>query len=521
MQSIYSDAGAAVARLARNADAFGFPAASRCCQLLADSLSVPRNADAGVDPLELSAYFNACNALKPLLQAAAPTEPQLGQADVALNDLALFHAAKEPAPAGRPGIPAAPAPSQTGTGSAPASGAGNAASGAKAEIRVSLERLDKMVDLIEELGVVSTGVVSAAEAADDDDALKQTASKLRKITEELQEITVSIRMVPLSTVFRKMIRLVGDVSSKLGKKARLEIVGEQTELDKDAVEALQDPLVHILRNCVDHGLESPEERAAAGKPETGIVRLQAWHSGGEAWISVSDDGKGISREKVFAKAVSLGLVAADAVLSAPETLAFLFHPGFSLAKGVTEFSGRGVGMDVVKKNIQGLKGRVDLESEPGAGTTFLIRLPMANALTESMLVRVGSVKYVIRVASIRETFKPSLQSVLRLPNGDELVTLRGRRYPVVRLHLVHAIKDGETDLERGLIMIVENRGKQTGLFVDEVLGKIQAVIKTPPALLKSALTIAGCSIIGTASDAVALALDINALDEKTANLAVG
>lgn len=515
--SIFTEAGSAFERLRLNAAAFGFPAASAHCASLSESLRRPRSAGSSFDPSEMGAYFNACNALKPLLQSPSPTAAMLERGNVTLLEVAACHTPKSPS---RPAMGSQSSGTGTsGTSQTNAQASNGLAADSKGEIRVSLERLDKMVDLIEELGVVSTGVFSSSEAAEDGSNLRNTASKLRKITEELQEITVSIRMVPLSSVFRKMIRLVGDVSNKLGKKARLEIVGEQTELDKDAVEALQDPLVHILRNCLDHGLESPEERMAAGKPETGVLRLQAWHSGGEAWISISDDGRGIASEKVLAKAVSQGLVAANTALSNAEILAFLFHPGFSMAKEVTEFSGRGVGMDVVKKNIVGLKGRVDLESKPGTGTSFLIRLPMANALTESMLVRVGGVKYVLRVASIRETFQPTKASVTRLPDGDELVSLRGHLYPVVRLHQVHNIAGAETDLERGLIIIVENRGKQTGLFVDEVLGKIQAVIKPPPSFLKAAQTLAGCSIIGTESDAVALALDINALDERAAQTA--
>jgi two-component system, chemotaxis family, sensor kinase CheA len=219
---------------------------------------------------------------------------------------------------------------------------------------------------------------------------------------------------------------------------------------------------------------------------------------------------------VLAKAIAKGLTTPSVVLTDTEVLGFLFHPGFSMAKEVTEFSGRGVGMDVVKKNIESLKGRIDLESKFGFGTSFLIRLPMANALTESMLVRVGTVKYVLRVASLRETFRPEPSSIVRLPNGDEMVQLRGRLYPVIRLHQVHSISNSETQLHRGLIMIVENRGRESGLFVDEVIGKIQAVIKPPPNLLKGSKTLAGCSIIGTESDDVALALDINALDEKMA-----
>lgn len=511
---LFKNSATIIEKLRINASALGFMHCLDICTTLSQSMSKTRHEGANFNPSEISIYFNACNVLKSLLESTTGSAVLIEQSKVSIKEIESLNALIDQTNSDltqKNSNVNSPAPSSIPTAAAPTP---NNTSSTKNEIRVSLERLDKMVDLIEELGVVSTGVYSVAEILDEDIGLRQTASKLRKITEELQEITVSIRMVPLSTVFRKMIRLVGDVSSKLGKKVRLEIVGEQTELDKDAVESLQDPLVHILRNCVDHGLEMPEDRLAAGKSETGVVKLQAWHSGGEAWISISDDGKGISCEKVFAKAVAQGLVASNASLTETEILAFIFHPGFSLAKEVTEFSGRGVGMDVVKKNIQSLKGRVDIESKLGSGSTFIIRLPMANALTESMLVRVGSVKYVIRVASIQETFQPSKSAITSLPNGDELVSLRGRLYPIIRLYQKHNIPDSETELDRGLIIIVENRGKQTGIFVDEVLGKIQAVIKPPPSILKSAKSLAGCSIIGTESDAIALALDINAIDQK-------
>lgn len=500
--SILEEGSVRADRIRMHAAAFGFSHGVPLAGALAESLSKAAGRG-GLDAALLSPVFGACNALKPLFAGRHPSTAEKEKASEALRQLAAAEA---------------PAASQASWSPAPAAAspasAGSAGSALRGDIRVSLDKLDRMVDLIEELGVVSTGVLHALDGAGRVDEHRQSANGLRKVTEELQEITVSIRMVPLSTVFRKMIRLVGDVSAKLGKQARLEIVGEETELDRDAVEALQDPLVHILRNCLDHGLEAPEARAASGKPPAGAVRLQAWHSGGEAWISVSDDGRGIDREKVLAKAVAQGLVPAGAALSEAEILDFIFHPGFSLAKEVTEFSGRGVGMDVVRRNIQGLKGRVEVETRAGEGTTFLIRIPMANALTESMLVRVGDVRYTLRVASIRETFRPTAKAVTRLPDGREMVGLRGRLYPLVRIHRLRGVSGAETEIEKGLIVLVENRGRQSALLVDEVLGKIQAVIKPPPSLLKSASTLAGFSIIGTGSDAVALALDINALDNE-------
>jgi two-component system chemotaxis sensor kinase CheA len=516
--SILGEAADQIDRVRLHASAFGLPAAVDLCVRLSQGLRRPRGAGSAFDPSEISALFGVCNALKPLLASGSPAQADLESARVSSRNLETLYAL----PAA-PARPAAADPS-AGNGAPPAAAANGGspakasppAEGGKGEIRVGLDKLDRMVELVEELGVVSAGVVYEVEDLGEDHSLSQAAAKMRQITEELQEINVSIRMVPISTVFRKMIRLVGDVSAKLGKKARLELVGEETELDRDAAEALQDPLVHMIRNCVDHGLEMPEDRVAAGKPETGIIRLQAWHSGGEACLSVSDDGRGIDRARLVAKAVEKGLAPAGMSPDDAEALDLIFHPGFSLAKEVTEFSGRGVGMDVVKRNIEGLKGRVDVESKLGEGSAFRIRIPLSNALTESMLVRVGSAKYVLRVASIRETFRPMADAVVTLPDGAELVRLRGSLYPVVRLHRVHRVRDAETELEKGLIVLVENRGRQVGLFVDEVLGKIQAVIKPPPGFLKTAASLAGCSIIGTGSDAVALALDVNALEAAAA-----
>lgn len=504
-----------VRRLQWNALAFGRGNMAELAGLLETSLRRPRPGATVFDPDDLSLQCKCCGLLKEMAlstEADHLTEERLRalaadlgarSGDKIEGDASAPKPAVVRSPAAGPEKPRDPS-------AAPGEG------GKKGEIRVSLEKLDKMVELIEELGVISSSVSHSADTEQSfSEDLQKSAGKLKQVTGELQEVAMTVRLLPLSTIFRKMIRLVGDVSGKLGKKARLEIIGEETEVDKDVVEALQDPLVHILRNSLDHGLESPGDRLSAGKPESGLIRLQAWHSGGEVCISISDDGRGISAEKILAKAVSQGLVDASAPqLPQADILAFIFHPGFSLAKEVTEFSGRGVGMDVVKKNVERLKGRIELETTPGKGSTFLIRLPMANALTESMLVRVGVQRYVIRVSSIRETFRPARESITRLPDGSELVGLRSRLYPVVRLHNLHGVPDSRKSLSEGLIVLVENRGRQIGLFVDEALGKVQGVIKTPPTMLKPSQTLAGYSIIGTKSDDVAWALDIDTLDNR-------
>ena len=505
--SVLADVAGMCERFRMNAEAFGYTEAAALAGVLGESLGRARPGAVAVDPEETTANFRILSLMKSLLKLPAPEAADVAAAAVLVDELA---AVRRVAAAEKQAAPQATAASEGGEHAV-------AGAGKKGDIRVSLDKLDKMVDLIEELGVAASSMSFEAEIqeATGEGDVRKAAGKLRQVTEELQEVAMSVRMVPLSTLFRKMVRLVGDVSSKLGKKARLEIIGEETELDKDAAEALQDPMVHLLRNCMDHGLEMPDQRKAAGKPDTGVVRLQAWYSGGEACISISDDGRGIDREKVLAKAVSQGLAAAGAVLSDAEVFAFIFQPGFSLAKEVTEFSGRGVGMDVVKKNIEKLKGKVEIESHFGKGSTFLVRIPMANALTESMLVRAGESRYVIRVSSIRETFRPQASSVTHLPDGSELISLRGGLYPIVRLQPPDPAAGGTTsDVDRGLLVLVENHGKQLALYVDEVLGKIQSIIKAPPEMLKASRTLAGYSIIGTRTDDVAWALDIDAVAAK-------
>ncbi len=465
----------------------------------------------------MTLFFSTFNCMKSLCVFPEPDEAVKASAQILKMELEKSISAAPPKPIGT--MDAKDAKKDDGDKpSAPAKGAVSPQN----EIRVSIEKLDRMVDLIEELGVVSGSLnFSSLDTGNAEDTLAQVSGKLRQVTEELQEVAMSVRLVPLSVVFRKMMRLVGDVSGKMGKKARLEIVGEQTEVDKDVVDSLQDPLVHILRNSVDHGLENPEERSAAGKPETGRVQLQAWHSGGEACISISDDGKGMVREKILAKAMERGLVQGGGEkLTDQEVFGFIFQPGFSMAAQVTEFSGRGVGMDVVKKNIDKLKGKIEIDSKPGLGTTILIKIPMSSALTESMLVRVGAIKYVIRIASIRETFRPERKNITVTPDGEEYIYLRDKLFRILRLHSLHRVANAITDLEEGLLIVVENRGNQLALFVDEVVAKIQGVIKPSPDFLKLAHTLAGYSIIGTQSDDVAWSLDIDNLQQVTPSATV-
>jgi len=290
-------------------------------------------------------------------------------------------------------------------------------------------------------------------------------------------------------------------------------VGEETEVDKTMTEQIADPLLHMVRNSIDHGLESPEERVAAGKPETGKVMVEARYEGGEVWIIVSDDGKGLSREKIVSTAIEKGLYRGDpANLSDEEAYSFIFEPGFSTKETVSEISGRGVGMDVVKKNIEKLKGRITVRSRPGLGTSIYLQIPLTLAIIDGMLVRVGEARYTIPLLSIRESIRPLKTAITVTPDQQELVRIREELIPVIRLHKLHGKTPDFFNLDEGILVIVEDQGRKAALFIDDILGQQQTVIKGLSNYLNQAKGISGCTILG--DGAVSLILDIGGLVEK-------
>lgn len=317
---------------------------------------------------------------------------------------------------------------------------------------------------------------------------------------------MAVRMVPISGTFRKMIRLVHDLSAKFGKKARLEILGETTEIDKTVAELISDPLVHIIRNAVDHGLETPEERVAAGKEETGTIRLEARHEGGEIWLLIQDDGRGLDREKILAKARDRGMVEGDGnSLTDAQVFQLLFEAGFSTAEQVTDVSGRGVGMDVVKRNIEKLKGQIDTSSIPGKGTSFVLRIPLTVAIIEGMLVRVGRAKYTVPLLAVRECTCLTPEQITKPMRGQEIVKVRDEIIPVIRLYQLHDVTPDTASLEEGVLVILENKEEIVGLFVDEILGQHQTVIKAFPQYMGEVRSVSGCTILGDGD--VSLILD--------------
>ena len=365
-------------------------------------------------------------------------------------------------------------------------------------LRVDVEKLDQLLDLVGEM-VISVSMVSNSPdlVGLNLDRFEKSIMHLTKITRDIQDVSMSMRMIPLSGVFRKMVRLVRDVSMKENKKVDLEIIGEETEVDKTIIEQISDPLVHLIRNAVDHGVEAPAQRLAAGKPETGRVTLEAKHSAGEVWILIKDDGNGINRDKLLKKAIERGIANEDAYGWKDEDVyKLVFEPGLSTAAQVSSISGRGVGMDVVKRNIEKLRGHIDIRSTPGAGTIFILRIPLTLAIIDGMIVQVGDIKYAIPITSINESLRPAENQITVTPEGLELLNVRHQLLPVIRLHEVYKVKHARTRLTEGILIVVEHDLKKYCLFVDEMVGQHQIVIKGLPEYFGRIRGVSGFAILG-------------------------
>jgi len=378
-------------------------------------------------------------------------------------------------------------------------------------IRIDIEKLDTLLDLVGEMVIAEAMAANSPELKGLQlEKFEKSMTHLNKITRDIQEIALAMRMIPIASTFNKMDRLVRDLSYKANKKVHLEIIGEETEVDKTIIEQISDPLVHIIRNSVDHGLESAEDRKKLGKDETGYIKLEAKHSAGEVWITVEDDGRGLSREKIIKKAVERGLIIGDgAGLKDDEVWKFIFEPGFSTAEVVSNISGRGVGMDVVKKNIDKLRGKVDIRTKPGVGTMVILRIPLTLAIIDGMVINVGGSQYTIPISSIRQSFKAKDDQVTHTPDGLEVVKVRGELLPIVRLHELYNIKPMYEKLTDGLLIIVENNDNKCCLFVDELIGQQQIVIKGLSSYLGHVRGVSGCAILGSGD--ISLILDIGDL----------
>ncbi len=345
-------------------------------------------------------------------------------------------------------------------------------------VRVRTDRLDRLIDMVGEL-VIAQSMIAAdpAVAESGQHELVKKVSHAGKIMRELQDLSMSMRMVPLKSTFQKLTRLVRDVALKAGKVVELVTDGEETELDRNMVDAIADPLVHMVRNAVDHGVEGPADRERAGKPRAGRVKLAAFQQGGSVIVELRDDGRGLNRDRILAKAIEKGLVSPNQSLTDSEINGLIFAPGFSTAETVTDISGRGVGMDVVRRNIESIRGRIDIHSVLGQGTTFQIRLPLTLAVTDGMLVRVGDERYIVPLTSISLSFRPEPGMLSTIPPGGEVVMLRGEVLPVVRLHQMFGISGAVMNPCEAILMIIGDGEQRVALLVDQLLGQQQVVAK--------------------------------------------
>lgn len=387
-----------------------------------------------------------------------------------------------------------------------------AAAKGSSSIRVDTSKIDTLINMVGELVITQSMLSLIGEHFElaKLDQLKNGLSQLERHTRELQESVMNIRMLPISFVFSRFPRLAHDISSKLGKKIDLKLVGEHTEVDKTVVELLSDPLVHLVRNSLDHGIEMPDVRIAAGKPETGTVTLEAYHRGGNIVIEVRDDGKGLDKDKLRAKAIEKGLIEADAILTDKQTYELIFMPGFSTAEKLTDISGRGVGMDVVRRNIQALGGNIEIISTLGKGSTIAIHLPLTLAILDGQSVAVGDETYIVPLGAIIESLNIKEDRVNRVVGKGETFLLRGQYLPIIRMHEIFNVTSAKhTKLTEGLLVVVEGQGVRCGLFVDDLLGQQQVVIKSLEANYRRVEGVSGATILGDGS--VALILDIPGL----------
>jgi len=378
-------------------------------------------------------------------------------------------------------------------------------------VKVDADRLDRLVDTIGELVIAESMVTQSIAQADRmSSGLGQQLSQLGKITRDLQEMGTSLRMVPVRATFQKMARVVRDLSRKSGKPVEFVMSGEDTELDKSVVDRIGDPLVHMVRNAVDHGIEAdPRQRHQAGKREAGCVQLRAFHRGGTIFIEIEDDGRGLDRNAILAKAAERGLIRPDEALSDREVFNLIFQPGFSTAAKVTDVSGRGVGMDVVRRSIESLRGQVEIQSEAQKGSVFSIRLPLTLAIIDGMVVSVGRERYIIPTLSITRSIRPEPEDMTTVLHRGEMLSIERRLIPLFRLDRLFRIENAKQQLSEALVVVVEDGGRQAGLVVDDLLGQQQIVIKSLGEAMKQTVGIAGGAIMPDGQ--VGLILDVGGL----------
>ena len=413
--------------------------------------------------------------------------------------------APKPEPKAEPAPVVAAAPTPADAAKKPAK---KAAAADQGSIRVGIDKVDALINMVGELVITQSMLSQLGEnmTKQNIEKMQDGLAQLERNTRELQESVMRIRMLPISFAFQRFPRMVRDLSQKLDKEIDLRLLGEQTELDKTVMEKIGDPLVHLVRNSIDHGIETPDIREAAGKPRMGVVELNAFHQGGNIVIEIEDDGAGIDKDVIRRKAIEKGVISESDILTDEQTYDLIFAPGFSTAAVVSDVSGRGVGMDVVKRNIRELGGTIEVKSEKGVGSKIIIRLPLTLAILDGQLIRVGGDTYIVPLVSIIESLQVKNEQVNGIAGQAELYKLRDDYVPIVRLHDVFTLKPDSDKLVDGLLVIVEGEGSQAGLFVDDLLGQQQVVIKSLETNFRPVEGVSGATILGDGT--VALILDV-------------
>lgn len=458
-----------------------------------------RRLEAACDGRALAAPGGAPAPARPLAAPAAPTTPNTSESGDGTTVASSTPAAQETKPA-------------------PTKAAAALIAKADQTVKVSTQRMDALVNLVGELVIAQLMVVQDPVVSKlHDQRLARNMAHLGKIVRDLQETSMSLRMVTLKATFQKMARLVRDVAAKAGKRIQLEVEGEDVELDRNVVEEIGDPLVHMIRNACDHGIEPSDERRRSGKSETGTLRLRAFHSGGSIVIEVEDDGRGLGRERILRKCLEKGLIDPSrnlAEIPDSEVFNYIFLPGFSTAEKVTDISGRGVGMDVVRRNIEALRGSVEIRSTPGKGSTFSMRLPLTMAIIDGMVVRVGGQRYIVPTLNIERSFRPAREQLTMVLQKGELVRVREELLPIYRLQRMFNVREGAQELADGLLLVLEHGKRRACVFVDEILGQQQVVIKNLGNSQPQIRGVSGGAILGDGR--VALIVDVGGLLESAA-----
>ncbi len=436
------------------------------------------------------------------VKTAAPVPTVVAAAPAELAPVVPF----TPAPSAEAPVPAKAAEHKEKA----AASAGETKNASSSTVRVNTEKLDSLMDVVGELVIVQSQLTESARVLGIEDAsLQRNITQFGRLTKELQHTSMSLRMIPVKPTFQKMERLVRDLSRDFGKKVNFHVSGEDTELDRTVVEDIGDPLVHMVRNSLDHGLESTADRIAAGKTEAGNVHLKAYHEGGNIVIELSDDGRGINTDKVLAKARKQNLIPENAQLSKDEVLHLIFLPGFSTAEKVTAVSGRGVGMDVVKRNIEKLRGKIEITSEMGKGSTFRIKLPLTMAIIDGLVVRVGEDRFILPSTSVQMALRPAKDALSTVHGHGEVLDHRGKILPIHRLHRRFQIAGAVENPWDGIIVIVESNGRASALLVDDMVSKQEVVIKSLGGFLQNLVGVSGGAILGDGG--IALILDPTSL----------